>query len=54
MVISGGRCFREHHGGAIPVESENNLAEQYTLFRKIFDYLPDPVLVLNRDYIVEE
>ena len=36
------------------MESENNLAEQYTLFRKIFDYLPDPVLVLNLDYIIEE
>ena len=36
------------------MESENNLAERYTLFRKIFDYLPDPVLVLNLDYIIEE
>ena len=36
------------------MESENNLAEQYTLFRKIFDYLPDPVLVLSLDYIIEE
>ena len=36
------------------MKSEKNLAEQYTLFRKIFDYLPDPVLVLNLDYIVEE
>jgi PAS domain S-box-containing protein len=36
------------------VKSENDVIEQYTLFRKIFDYLPDPVLVLNVDYIIEE
>jgi two-component system, NtrC family, sensor kinase len=36
------------------VESELKLADQRSRFQKIFDYLPDPVLVLNQDYTVEE
>ena len=36
------------------MKSEKNITAQYTLFRKIFDYLPDPVLVLNSNYIIEE
>lgn len=36
------------------VESEIKLADQRTRFQRIFDHLPDPVLVLNEDYIVEE
>ncbi len=36
------------------VESEIKLADQRTRFQSIFDHLPDPVLVLNEDYIVEE
>ena len=36
------------------VESEIKLADQRSRFQKIFDHLPDPVLVLNQDYTVEE
>ncbi len=36
------------------VESEIKLADQRIRFQRIFDHLPDPVLVLNEDYIVEE
>ncbi|AEB08860.1 PAS domain-containing protein [Desulfobacca acetoxidans] len=36
------------------VESEIKLANQRNQFQKIFDYLPDSVLVLNQDYLVEE
>jgi len=36
------------------VESEIKLAGQRTRFQRIFDYLPDPVLVLGPDYLVEE
>ena len=36
------------------VESEIKLADQRNRFQRIFDHLPDPVLVLNEDYIVEE
>ena len=36
------------------VESEIKLADQRSRFQRIFDHLPDPVLVLNQDYIVEE
>jgi two-component system NtrC family sensor kinase len=36
------------------IESEIKLAGQRNRFQKIFDHLPDPVLVLKPDYIVEE
>lgn len=36
------------------VESELKIADQRSRFQKIFDHLPDPVLVLNQDYIIEE
>uniref|UniRef100_A0A7V4G9D6 histidine kinase n=1 Tax=Desulfobacca acetoxidans TaxID=60893 RepID=A0A7V4G9D6_9BACT len=36
------------------VESEIKLAGQRSRFQKIFDNLPDPVLVLRDDYVVEE
>lgn len=36
------------------VESEIKLADQRNRFQRIFDHLPDPVLVLNEDYIIEE
>jgi len=36
------------------VESEIKLADQRSRFQRIFDHLPDPVLVLNEDYMVEE
>ena len=36
------------------VESEIKLADQRNRFQRIFDHLPDPVLVLNEDYLVEE
>jgi PAS domain S-box-containing protein len=36
------------------VESEIKLAGQRTRFQRIFDHLPDPVLVLTPDYLVEE
>ncbi len=36
------------------VESEIKLAGQRTRFQSIFDHLPDPVLVLSPDYLVEE
>ncbi len=38
----------------LKVESEIKLADQRSYFQKIFDYLPDPVLVLNPDYTIEE
>ena len=38
----------------LKVESEIKLADQRSRFQKIFDHLPDPVLVLNQDYTVEE
>ncbi len=38
----------------LKVESEIKLAGQRSRFQRIFDHLPDPVLVLNTDYIVEE
>jgi PAS domain S-box-containing protein len=38
----------------IKVESEIKLADQRSHFQRIFDYLPDPVLVLNPDYTIEE
>jgi two-component system NtrC family sensor kinase len=38
----------------LKVETEIKLADQRSRFQKIFDYLPDPVLVLNPDYTVEE
>ena len=38
----------------LKVESEIKLADQRSYFQRIFDYLPDPVLVLNPDYVVEE
>ena len=34
----------------LKVESEIKLADQRSHFQRIFDYLPDPVLVLNPDY----
>ena len=36
------------------IESEIKLAGQRNVFQRIFDHLPDPVLVLRPDYIVEE
>ena len=36
------------------VESEIKLAGQRNHFQRIFDHLPDPVLVLNPNYLVEE
>jgi two-component system NtrC family sensor kinase len=36
------------------VASEIKLASQRSRFQRIFDHLPDPVLVLRPDYIVEE
>ena len=36
------------------VESEIKLAGQRNRFQRIFDHLPDPVLVLKPDYLVEE
>ena len=36
------------------VESELKLADQRSQFQKIFDHLPDPVLVIQQDYTVEE
>ena len=36
------------------VESELKLADQRSRFQKIFDHLPDPVLVINQDYTIEE
>ncbi len=36
------------------IESEIKLAGQRNVFQRIFDHLPDPVLVLKPDYIVEE
>jgi two-component system NtrC family sensor kinase len=36
------------------VESEIKLAGQRTRFQRIFDHLPDSVLVLTPDYVVEE
>ena len=36
------------------VESDIKLAGQRSHFQTIFDHLPDPVLVLNPDYVVEE
>ncbi len=36
------------------VESEIKLADQRSRFQRIFDHLPDPVLVINQDYTVEE
>jgi PAS domain S-box-containing protein len=36
------------------IESEIKLAGQRNRFQNIFDHLPDPVLVLKPDYIVEE
>ncbi|MCX5890021.1 MAG: PAS domain-containing protein [Deltaproteobacteria bacterium] len=38
----------------LKVESEIKLADQRSHFQRIFDYLPDPVLVLNPDYTIEE
>lgn len=35
------------------IESEIRLATQRSRFQRIFDHLPDPVLVLNPDYTVE-
>ena len=32
------------------VESEIKLADQRSRFQKIFDHLPDPVIVINQDY----
>jgi two-component system, NtrC family, sensor kinase len=36
------------------VESEIKLADQRSRFQNIFDNLPDPVLVINQDYTIEE
>ncbi len=36
------------------IESEIKLAGQRDRFQRIFDHLPDPVLVLKPDYLVEE
>ena len=36
------------------IESEIKLAGQRHWFQRIFDHLPDPVLVLEADYLVEE
>ena len=36
------------------VESEIKLAGQRNRFQRIFDHLPDPVLVLKPNYLVEE
>ena len=36
------------------VESEIKLAGQRSRFQRIFDHLPDPVLVLLSDYVVDE
>lgn len=38
----------------LKVESEIKIADQRSHFQRIFDYLPDPVLVLNPDYVIEE
>ena len=38
----------------LKVESELKLADQRSRFQKIFDHLPDPVLVINQDYTIEE
>jgi PAS domain S-box-containing protein len=36
------------------IESEIKLAGQRNRFQRIFDHLPDPVLVLKPDYLIEE
>jgi len=36
------------------IESEIKLASQRDRFQRIFDHLPDPVLVLKSDYLLEE
>jgi len=38
----------------LKVESEIKLADQRSRFQRIFDHLPEPVLVLHHDYTVEE
>ena len=58
-TISKSRLFwelfkKEEDRLRIKVESEIKLADQRSHFQRIFDYLPDPVLVLNPDYTVEE
>ena len=36
------------------IENEIKIADQRFWFQRIFDHLPDPVLVLNPDYLIEE
>ncbi len=54
-TISKSRLFwelfkKEEDRLRLKVESEIKLADQRSHFQRIFDYLPDPVLVLNPDY----
>jgi PAS domain S-box-containing protein len=44
----------EEEGLRRKVESEIKIAGQRDRFQRIFDHLPDPVLVLRHDYLVEE
>ncbi len=46
--------YREHDRLRSKIESEIKLAGQRSRFQRIFDHLPDPVLVLKPDYLVEE
>jgi two-component system, NtrC family, sensor kinase len=36
------------------IENEIKIADQRFWFQRIFDHLPDPVLVINPDYLIEE
>jgi|GEM_PF-222932 len=45
---------REDDGLCRKVANELRLAGQRSRFQKIFDHLPDPVLVINSNYIIEE
>ncbi len=46
--------YREPDRLRSKIESEIRLAGQRSRFQRIFDHLPDPVLVLKPDYLVEE
>jgi PAS domain S-box-containing protein len=46
-------CYEEDYLRG-KIESEIKLAGQRNWFQRIFDHLPDPVLVLKPDYLVEE
>jgi PAS domain S-box-containing protein len=46
--------YREEDRLRSKVENEIRLAGQRTRFQRIFNHLPDPVLVLSPDYLVEE